>query len=294
LWVDEKSSGFFSAGVRSGNWKRFDPHAFVERQFTDLVLKNVRRPEKQGPSSALCHVWTIQAAPVYNIAVMQEAGRIKAAIFDLDGLMIDSERISLRVWRGFLDEFGRSLSDDAYREMIGMNTHASAAHVKRTTGIPMTVEEIVEVHRGRLYQVIGEDAEPMPGLLELIDALKQRGIKLGVASNSPSDYVERALKAIDLKQIFPVVVAADQVQHGKPAPDVYLQAAARLHVEPDACLAIEDSPIGLESALAAGMRCAVVPNDDLMGADYPGAYAIYRSLPALHQDLPQLLRDPRT
>lgn len=220
---------------------------------------------------------------------MRDAGRITAAIFDLDGLMIDSERISLRVWRTFLDEFDRSLSEGDYREMIGMNTHASAAHVKQVTGIAMAVEEIVEDHRSRLYQVIGEDAEPMPGLLELIDALKQRGIQLGVASNSPTDYVDRALHAIGLKPTFPVVVAADQVQRGKPAPDVYLEAASRLQIEPEACLAIEDSPIGLESALAAGMCCVVVPNDDLKGVEYPGAYAIYPSLPALCQDLTHVL-----
>jgi beta-phosphoglucomutase len=225
---------------------------------------------------------------------MREAGRIHAVIFDLDGLMVDSERISLRVWRRFLGEHDRNLSDDDYRQMIGMNTHASAAHVKRVTGIPIAVEEIVEDHRRRLYQVIGEDAEPMDGLPELVEALKQRGLPLAVASNSPADYVLRALSAIEFNDDFPVVVAADQVQHGKPAPDVYLEAAVRLDVEPEVCLAIEDSPIGLASALAAGMRCVVVPNDDLTGAEYPGAYAIYPSLPALHLDLPQLLQDRRS
>lgn len=227
-------------------------------------------------------------AQAYNISVMVETGRIAAVIFDLDGLMIDSERVSLRVWRAFLDEFDRTLSDEDYRSMIGMNTHASAAYVKRLTQVPLAVDEIVKDHRERLYEVIGRDAQPMPGLIDLVETLQGLDLVLGVASNSPGDYVTRALGAIRLVDAFPVIVAADQVQRGKPAPDVYLEASRRLKTAPEACMAIEDSPLGLKAALAAGMRCVVVPNHDLRGSAYDGALAVYASLPALHLDLKQL------
>lgn len=220
---------------------------------------------------------------------MDETARIQAVIFDLDGLMIDSERISLRVWREYLDTFDCTLSDEDYRAMIGMNTQASAAYVKSITRISPGVDEIVRDHRTRLYEVIGRDAQPMPGLIELIETLQELGLSLGVASNSPADYVDRALFAIHMKPVFSVVVAADQVARGKPAPDVYIAAAEKLGVLPEACMAVEDSPLGLKAALAAGMRCVVVPNHDLMGAAYDGAHAVFDALPDLHRHLPKLL-----
>lgn len=210
---------------------------------------------------------------------------IHAVIFDLDGLMIDSEQLSLRVWCDFLAEYGTSLSESQYKSMIGMDAQASAAYVKGQSDLPLNTDEIMRVHSTRLMEVIGREEITMPGLLRLIRELRERDKLLGVASNSPKNYVTRALGAIEGADLFDVVVTADQVQRGKPAPDIYLAAAAGLSCEPTHCLAIEDSPLGLQAALSAGMRAVAVPNTALEGATFEGAYASYASLKDLREDL---------
>lgn len=214
---------------------------------------------------------------------------IHAVIFDLDGLMIDSEQISLRVWRHFLAEYGTSLSESQYKTMIGMDAQASAAYVKGQSDLPLDANEIMRVHGARLMEFIGYEAITMPGLLDLIRELRERDMLLAVASNSPKNYVTRALGAIEGADLFNVVVTADQVQRGKPAPDIYLAAAAGLSCEPPHCLALEDSPLGLQAALSAGMRAVAVPNPDLEGATFEGAYASYVNLYNLRHDLDFLL-----
>ena len=127
-------------------------------------------------------------------------------------------------------------------------------------------------------KIIEKEAVPVDGLEELLELLRAKGLKLGMASNSPSDYVDAALGAIKVRHFFECVVSVDDVSKGKPAPDPYLAAAECLSVDSEDCLAIEDSPSGMRSALAAGMRCVVIPNADLEASDFAGASARYDSL----------------
>ncbi len=215
---------------------------------------------------------------------------IQAVIFDLDGLMIDSERLALEVWRDFLAEYGKELTLADYRKLIGTESLSSAQFVRQRTGIGLEAEAIVEEHWRRLTIMITKKGEPMAGLHALIRALQARGLSLAVASNSRRDYVERALVTCRIENSFRCVVSADQVARGKPAPDVYLAAATCLNIPPDRCLALEDTPIGLRSALDAGMRCVVVPNQDLDGEDFTGAYSVFNSLVALREALDMVLQ----
>jgi HAD superfamily hydrolase (TIGR01509 family) len=128
----------------------------------------------------------------------------------------------------------------------------------------------------------------MPGLFELIDALDARRIKRAVASSGVRSYVEAVLRSIGAAGRFEVVVTADDVANGKPAPDAFLRAAERLDAKPQACLVLEDAPNGIAAARAAGMRCAAVPNDftrklDLSAADYsmPSLHAVREALDTL-------------
>lgn len=214
---------------------------------------------------------------------------MQAVIFDLDGLMINSEELSLQAWRAVLATSGRRLDDTDYHALIGMDSQATAGLVIRLTGVPLAWDDLARLHWQRLLELIDDQLEPRPGLLALVSTLIARGYPLAVASNSPTDYVERALKAIRLREAFRRVIGRDQVVNGKPAPDVYLAAAAGLGVSPECCLALEDSPTGMQAALAAGMRCVVVPNEHLVGAGFSGAYRQYGSLGALHAALDTLL-----
>jgi len=215
---------------------------------------------------------------------------ISAVVLDLDGVMVDSETIALEMWREFLALYGKALSDAEYRQMVGMEPRKTAIFVRQRTGIPIGVEEILEDHRTRVMEAVSRDAEPVDGLAHFIREARLRGLPVGVASNSGTTYVDQVLRAIGLREAFDCVITADQVARAKPAPDIYHAAAASLKTEPERCLAIEDSPIGMKSALSAGMRCVVIPNHHLDGADFSGAYAMFDSFPALLREFDFVLQ----
>lgn len=217
---------------------------------------------------------------------------VQAFVFDLDGLMVNSEELSLIAWRRVLAPFGKNLEEQDYFTLIGQDSRASADQVIRGSGIPLSWDQLAQAHWKELKSIINRDLEPRPGLIDLVTAIGQSGYPLAIASNSPSDYVGLAVKAIGLGASFGCLVGRDQVAQGKPAPDVYLAAAACLSVLPTHCVALEDSPIGLQAALAAGMRCIVVPNDHLAGGDFTGAYLRCESLEAVEAALGDLLKRP--
>lgn len=215
---------------------------------------------------------------------------ICAVVLDLDGVMVDSETIALEMWHEFLALYGTALSETEYRQMVGMEPKETAIFVQERTGIQVSVEEILDDHRTRVMEAVGRDAKPVPGLEDFIRETRLRNLPVGVASNSSTIYVDQVLRAIGLREVFDCVVTSDQVQHAKPAPDIYLTAAASLEIPPERCLAIEDSPIGMRSALSAGMRCVVIPNHHLDGADFSGAYAMFASFPALLREFDLVLK----
>lgn len=203
---------------------------------------------------------------------------IKAVIFDLDGLMIESESIGYQVWRQVVAEFGSEMSEALYREFIGKTPEATIDLVCEILGLSISPQDLSERYWRQRTETMCVEARAVEGLVTLIEDLHQHQVPLGVASNSPTDYVERVLEALQLRQRFQAIIGSDQVPEGKPAPDVYLATAAALTVDPQDCLAIEDSPTGLQAALNAGMRCLVVPNENLEGDDFSGAEGLYNSL----------------
>ncbi len=204
--------------------------------------------------------------------------------------MVDSETIAIDAWREYLAYYGKALSHTEYRQMVGMEPRETATFVKQRTKIPVEVEEIFENHRIKVMEAVGRDAKPVDGLEDFIREARLRGLPIGIASNSSANYVDRVLRTIGLRGSFDCVIPSDQVARAKPAPDIYLAAAASFRTLPERCLAIEDSPIGLRSALSAGMRCMAIPNHHLDGADFSGAYAMYNSFPALLSELDFLLQ----
>jgi HAD superfamily hydrolase (TIGR01509 family) len=215
--------------------------------------------------------------------------RIRAVIFDLDGLMVHSETFSMKAWQQLLGAFGYSLRDEDYRELIGIDEDTTITRLRQGRELPLSSEEILDLHNRYWMEIAVEEVQPAHGLLDLIEAIRARGLKMGVASNSRSDYVHLVLDTIGLKGYFGCVVTSDDVERGKPAPDVYKEAADRLRVKPGECLALEDSPAGLQSALNAGMRCVVVPNLDLLHVSYHGAFLRFPTLTALQAELERVL-----
>lgn len=220
---------------------------------------------------------------------MPPAQTIAAAIFDLDGLMIDSEEVSYQILRQYAAEFNIEFARRDYAHLVGRDTESSGAFLRDEIGIPMPPEKIMRDHWDRLTETITHESSPMPGLHALLASLTTRRIPLGIASNSGLAYVESALQALGVRESFTCVFSGQECDRPKPAPDVYLKAAACLGVKPEQCLAFEDSPPGFHSALAAGMRCVVVPHQDLRSEAFHGAFARFNNLEQVNANLEQLL-----
>ena len=216
---------------------------------------------------------------------------IEAVIFDVDGLMIESERFHYDVMERLLANYGKKPSEAWFEPMIGMDNIESAEFVVRETHLPLTPEAYIQEKYAIMLNLLPEVSKPNPGLMELLQDLKDKGLKLGVASNSFAVYVRIALEALGIIEDFSCILSADDVEKAKPAPDMYLLAAERLGVTPEKCLVLEDSPHGMLAALAAGMACAVVPNPHLKNANFDEATYVFSSLFEVKQSLPEIVNN---
>lgn len=212
---------------------------------------------------------------------------VEALVFDLDGLIVDTEGPAFESWRSIYGEHGADLELALWQAEIGTAAVFDAvAHLEALTGRRLDREALLE-RRRQLKDTLSRDAALMPGVLALVDAAERAGLKLGVASSSGREWVLGWLERTGLLQRFGCVRTRDDVALPKPAPDLYLGVAECLGVAPDRCLALEDSPNGLRAALAAGMRCVVVPTPLTAGLDFAGAALELTALSDL--ELPELL-----
>jgi HAD superfamily hydrolase (TIGR01509 family) len=214
---------------------------------------------------------------------------VKAFIFDLDGVIVLSEPLGLRAWRKWLVPYGKTLSDVAYDNLIGLEAQAAAEWVIHNTGVPASVEQALRDRPGLLASVVDGSLQPRPGIFELLEALQSDRLPLGVASNSFGEYVQRVLVVMGLRPVFACVCTREDALRGKPAPDLYLAAAGCLGLPAGECVAVEDSPTGLQAAVAAGMHAVAVPNERLQAQDFSRAEARFASLGELTANLDVLL-----
>lgn len=204
-----------------------------------------------------------------------------AVIFDNDGLTLDTEHTWTRAEAALYARYGTEFTLDHKREMLGTSGAKSGRAMERHLDQPgRGVELHAELRELVHAELDGTGVEPMPGALELIAALRERGVPIGLATNSGREFATRALRAAGVYDRFDAIVSAEDVEHPKPAPDVYLEAAARLGADPAGCVALEDSETGVAAARAAGMTVVGVPS-------FPGI-----ALDAAHLVVPSLA-DPR-
>lgn len=183
---------------------------------------------------------------------------IDAVVFDLDGVLIDSEPVWEEVRREFVATHGGTWPDDAQRRLMGMSTQEWAAYIAEDMGVGMAAADVA---RGVIDEMANRYEAELPLLPGAVDAVRRIADRwpLGLASSSPPRLIALALERAGLDQRFGVMLSTEDVPRGKPAPDVYLQVAERMGVEPAGCVAVEDSSNGLRSARAAGMRLIAVP-----------------------------------
>ncbi len=203
---------------------------------------------------------------------------IQAILFDLDGLMVDSEPHSLASWEAVLSERGVTLDQLTIDSILGLRIDATARTLIDQYGLPDTVQALSEAKTEYQIMHLNGNVRPMPGLLELLDEIDRRALRKAVASSGMRRYVEAVLRIIGLLERFNVIITGDQVAHGKPAPDIFLAAARALDVEPRHCLVLEDAPAGVQAAKAAGMLCIAVPDHSVAQLDLSQADRVVASL----------------
>lgn len=184
---------------------------------------------------------------------------IDAVVFDMDGVIVDSERVWNDVREAYTREVGGTYTKSATRDMMGMSSLEWSRYMREALGVPGAPDEInAEVVR-RMLERYGEEPPLIPGAVDVVRRCAERW-PLAIASSSNPELIEVVLEGAGVDQLFRAVVSSQEVARGKPAPDVYLEAARRLGAPAGRCAAIEDSHNGIRSAKAAGMRVIVVPN----------------------------------
>lgn len=186
-------------------------------------------------------------------------GVVRAVVFDLDGVLVDSEELWDVVRRGVAAEAGRSWPAEATRAMQGMSTREWSAYLTDTVGVPGEPEEVAATVLDRMAAQYDARLPLFPGAVEVVERLGCRW-PLGLASSSPRRLIDTVLEAAGLAQRFEVSVSTEEVAAGKPSPVVYQTVVQRLGVDPSQAIAIEDSSNGLRSAATAGLRVLAVPN----------------------------------
>jgi HAD superfamily hydrolase (TIGR01509 family) len=183
----------------------------------------------------------------------------EAVVFDLDGVLLDTEELWDEARRRLAEERGARWPDDAQRTTMGMSSPEWSSYMHEVIGLPEPPEQIsAEVVR-RLEALYRERLPLIPGALEAVRRIGAHR-PLGIASSSNRPLIDLFLELTGTRDLFRATVSSEEVERGKPAADVYLEAARRLGVDPTSCVAIEDSENGIRSAAAAGMRVVAIPN----------------------------------
>lgn len=180
---------------------------------------------------------------------------IRGAIFDMDGVLVDSVDYHIRAWKQLGDELGWHFEEQEIRRIFGRRDREMLAELSRH---PLPTRELHKraARKEKIYRdLIAPELKPVAGLPEFLGDLKGRGIRTAVGTSGPQENVDLVLDGLDIRRYFDVIVFGLEVARSKPAPDIFLLAAERLHLDPGECVVFEDSPSGIEAAVKAGCTC---------------------------------------
>ena len=192
-----------------------------------------------------------------------------AVIFDMDGVLADTEPIHQMALEEVLARRGHRIGVDEYAKLVGLGHHAAWGWIRRRFHLAEDQAAYDAEYEATLLPLLGADTQPAPGVLELISTLRAEGVLLAVASSSNRSVVAATLDALGLSSAFAVTVSGNEVSRGKPDPEIFLLAARRLGVSPSECVVIEDSPHGMRAARAAGMRVVAITSRYTQGVELP-------------------------
>lgn len=196
-----------------------------------------------------------------------------AVLFDHDGTLVDSEAVHFACWVSILAPMGVTLSREEYRRFfVGVPSKACVPGIIQRHGLDIAPDALLKRKEDAVDAWLAEGPFPlMTRALETLEQLHAAGFRIGIVTGAMPAGVQSSLRAYRLQRWVEVVVTAADVLHSKPAPDVYLKAAELLGLPPDRCVAVEDTHHGLSAAVAAGMACVAVPNEDSAQQDFSAA-----------------------
>ncbi len=198
---------------------------------------------------------------------------MKVIIFDMDGVLIDSEPAYLEMNLKFFTEFGIEMDDENYKALVGMPSLQMWTMLKEKYNLHDDVEDIIQVERKRMYDILNSQLipGPMKGVIGLLNRLRSEDHRLGVASSSAGSNIELVLNRLNLSEYFEYIISGEEVVNGKPSPDIFLKVAAYFNQPVNKCFVLEDSTNGVTAAKSAGMYCLGFKNDNTNQQDLSDA-----------------------
>ena len=190
----------------------------------------------------------------------------KAVIFDMDGVIFDTERVYLEIWKSVFEKYGYKMTKELYITVMGTGRKNVIKTFLENFGGDLPIEKMYEEKDNQLFYIIENQGIPLKkGVKELFSMLKEKNYKIALATSAKRDRVEKQIKDKWLKESFDAIVCGDDVEKGKPSPDIFLKAAKEIDVEAKDCFVVEDSPAGIKAAFSGGMKGIHV--EDLKVAD---------------------------
>ena len=216
-----------------------------------------------------------------NDQVTHSGSALEAVIFDMDGVLIDSEPIHFEATRALLADLGIDYAPDVDENFFGCTDYDVFHALRARYGLATDEGQLAAAWVARSVGLLNGPLVPMPGVPDVLLALRRSGIRLALASSSAPAIISATLNGLGLSGLFEFTVSGHDVERGKPAPDIFLEAARRLQVSPDALLIVEDSFNGLSAAVEAGIRCVAVPCPSTVRQDFARAAVRLRDLTEL-------------
>lgn len=196
---------------------------------------------------------------------------VEAVIFDMDGVLLDSEPVHFEATCALLAEYGIAYQPAAGEEFFGCTDRDVFRVLRARYDLPKDEDALITAWIGHVLPRLATRIHPLPGVPDVVFALRARGIRLALASASAAPVIAASLQALGLADAFETRVSGDDVSRGKPSPEIFLEALRRLALPPTACVVVEDSYNGMKAAHAAGMRCAVIPCPSTAHQDFTKA-----------------------
>ena len=190
----------------------------------------------------------------------------KAVIFDMDGVIFDTEKVYLDIWIEVFEKYGYKMTKELYVNVMGTGRKNVIKTFLENFGDDLPIEKMYEEKDNQLFYIIeNQGIHLKEGVKELFSMLKEKNYKIALATSAKRERVEKQIKDKWLKESFDAIVCGDDVEKGKPSPDIFLKAAKKIDVEPENCFVVEDSPAGIKAAFSGGMKGIHV--EDLKAAD---------------------------